>query len=91
MAVLFVVAIAAFGWMVMSREQARVEHHEPVAAPAAERTEPLQLTSTWTDANGVTHTVHTTKLDSESQAEFETRHNACVAAQMAKYPPVTGD
>lgn len=44
------------------------------------------LTASWT-SKGVTHTVTTNQMDGESDAAFQARHNAAVAAQQEKYPP----
>lgn len=81
--VLLVASAGAVAWLWMARS-------EPVPA-LAQREDVVTLTATWTDTNGVTHTVQTTQQDGESQSAFEARHNACVANQLAKFPPAVGD
>lgn len=47
----------------------------------------MTLTATWTDAAGVQHKVTTTQGASEPYDVFQARHDAAVAAMLAKYPP----
>lgn len=46
------------------------------------------MTTTWKDAQGVTHTVTTTRGEGETQSAFAQRHKDAVAALQAIYPPV---
>lgn len=45
------------------------------------------LTTTWTDAENLTHTVSTPRDGTESAAEHAARHAESVAALKALYPP----
>lgn len=52
--------------------------------------EMTELTTSWTDSAGLTHTVKTTRTDpTETSAELAARHKADVDALKALYPPAT--
>lgn len=90
--VLVVVAFAAISVAVSSWMAWEVRGDAEVmraAIEAAKRGARMQtITTTWQDADGVTHTVATTRLDGESVDAWIARHQALVAAAQAKYPPI---
>ena len=46
------------------------------------------VTSSWTDAENIDHSVTTTRLDGESSDDFAARHKSDVDALKALFPPV---
>lgn len=66
--------------------------HEAVRAPHCSHTEATMQVdpyiSSWSDATGKRHTVHTDWKSPETTAQHAARHAARVAALEAIYPPV---
>lgn len=79
--VAFVVALAAMGWAHyrVQRIQGHIEQIKELLMQS--------ITTEWTDAKGVKHTVTTPRNEGESRAEWLARHNEAVADAQAIFPP----
>jgi hypothetical protein len=82
------VIMLALSWSMQTQIVHALEEIKTVTLALKEAVKPMQqMTSAWSDSDGNTHSVTTTRQDGESVAAFTQRHKDAVEALQAIYPP----